>query len=45
MRHDSDEELFLMRAHDMEEGSNHSDVSSTREQQTEEVSTEKQPDC
>uniref|UniRef100_A0A672JT98 V-type proton ATPase subunit a n=1 Tax=Salarias fasciatus TaxID=181472 RepID=A0A672JT98_SALFA len=33
----SEEEVYLMRAHDMEEGSSHSDLSSSGEQHTEEV--------
>lgn len=37
MRRSSEEELYLLRAHDMEEGSSHSDLSSSGEQQTEEV--------
>uniref|UniRef100_A0A8C9WZT6 V-type proton ATPase subunit a n=1 Tax=Sander lucioperca TaxID=283035 RepID=A0A8C9WZT6_SANLU len=32
-----EEELYLMRAHDMEEGSSHSDLSTSGERQTEEV--------
>lgn len=38
MRHDSDEELFLLRANDMEEGSSHSDLSSSGDHQSENVS-------
>ncbi|XP_034026183.1 V-type proton ATPase 116 kDa subunit a [Thalassophryne amazonica] len=34
VRHDSDEELYLLRAEEMEEGSGHSDVSSSGEHQT-----------
>lgn len=41
VRRDSEEELYLMRAHDMEEGSSHSDLSTSGEHQTEEVSTAK----
>ncbi|KAG7244083.1 hypothetical protein INR49_006245 [Caranx melampygus] len=36
VRRSSEEELYLLRAHDMEEGSSHSDLSSSGEQQTEE---------
>ncbi|KAM9858217.1 V-type proton ATPase 116 kDa subunit a [Aulostomus maculatus] len=36
VRRSSDEELYLMRAHDMEEGSSHSELLSSREHQTEE---------
>lgn len=36
VRRNSEEELYLMRAHDMEEGSSHSDLSSSGEHQTEE---------
>ncbi|XP_074527282.1 V-type proton ATPase 116 kDa subunit a [Halichoeres trimaculatus] len=36
VRRDSEEELFLMRTHDMEEGSSHSDLSVSGERQTEE---------
>ncbi|XP_057687516.1 V-type proton ATPase 116 kDa subunit a [Corythoichthys intestinalis] len=36
VRHNSEEELFLLRTHDMEEGSNHNDLSSSGEQHTEE---------
>lgn len=39
VRRNSEEELYLMRAHDMEEGSSHSDLSTSGERQTEEVST------
>lgn len=38
VRHSSEEELFLLRTHDMEEGSSHSELSSSGEQHTEEVS-------
>jgi hypothetical protein len=38
VRRHSEEELSLMRAHDMEEGSVHNDLSTSREQQKEEVS-------
>lgn len=41
MRRNSDEEVYLMRAHDMEEGSSHSDLSSSGEHQTEEVMASK----
>uniref|UniRef100_A0A672JSE6 V-type proton ATPase subunit a n=1 Tax=Salarias fasciatus TaxID=181472 RepID=A0A672JSE6_SALFA len=37
VRRNSEEEVYLMRAHDMEEGSSHSDLSSSGEQHTEEV--------
>uniref|UniRef100_A0A671WHR6 V-type proton ATPase subunit a n=1 Tax=Sparus aurata TaxID=8175 RepID=A0A671WHR6_SPAAU len=36
VRRNSEEELYLMRAHDMEEGSSHSDLSSSGENPTEE---------
>ncbi|XP_061907320.1 V-type proton ATPase 116 kDa subunit a [Entelurus aequoreus] len=36
VRHSSEEELFLLRAHDMEEGSSHDELSSSGEQHTEE---------
>ncbi|TKS78690.1 V-type proton ATPase 116 kDa subunit a isoform 2 [Collichthys lucidus] len=36
VRRNSEEELYLLRAHDMEEGSSHSDLSSSGECQTEE---------
>uniref|UniRef100_A0A8C9WW22 V-type proton ATPase subunit a n=1 Tax=Sander lucioperca TaxID=283035 RepID=A0A8C9WW22_SANLU len=36
VRRNSEEELYLMRAHDMEEGSSHSDLSTSGERQTEE---------
>uniref|UniRef100_A0A3P8W2Z2 V-type proton ATPase subunit a n=1 Tax=Cynoglossus semilaevis TaxID=244447 RepID=A0A3P8W2Z2_CYNSE len=36
VHHNSEEELFLMRTHDMEEGSSHSDLSTSGEHQTEE---------
>ncbi|KAG7489616.1 V-type proton ATPase 116 kDa subunit a [Solea senegalensis] len=36
VRRDSDDELFLMRTHDMEEGSGHSDLSTSAEHQKEE---------
>ncbi|XP_061624382.1 V-type proton ATPase 116 kDa subunit a [Phyllopteryx taeniolatus] len=36
VRHSSEEELFLLRTHDMEEGSSHSELSSSGEQHTEE---------
>ncbi|KAK2837263.1 hypothetical protein Q5P01_014475 [Channa striata] len=36
VRHSSDEDLCLIRAHDMEEGSSHSDFSTSGEHQTEE---------
>ncbi|XP_036954030.1 V-type proton ATPase 116 kDa subunit a [Acanthopagrus latus] len=36
VRRNSEEELYLMRAHDMEEGSSHSDLSSSGENTTEE---------
>ncbi|XP_041643197.1 V-type proton ATPase 116 kDa subunit a2-like [Cheilinus undulatus] len=36
VRRNSEEELYLMRAHDMEEGSSHSDLSSSGERQAEE---------
>ncbi|XP_071389181.1 V-type proton ATPase 116 kDa subunit a 2-like isoform X3 [Centroberyx affinis] len=36
VRRSSEEELSLMRAHDMEEGSSHSELSTSREHQTEE---------
>lgn len=39
VRRNSEEELYLMRAHDMEEGSSHSDLSSSGENTTEEVKT------
>lgn len=42
MRRNSEEELYLLRTHDMEEGSSHSDLSSSGECQKEEVSTAKQ---
>lgn len=42
VRHDSDEELFLLRAHDMEEGSSHSDLSSSGDHEPENVSKAKQ---
>ena len=38
VRRNSEEELYLMRAHDMEEGSSHSELSSSGDHQTEEVS-------
>lgn len=38
VRRNSEEELYLMRTHDMEEGSSHSELSSSGEHQTEEVS-------
>lgn len=41
VRRNSDEEVYLMRAHDMEEGSSHSDLSSSGEHQTEEVRASK----
>lgn len=44
MRRSSDEELYLLRAHDMEEGSSHSDFSTSGEHETEEVSTTNQTD-
>uniref|UniRef100_A0A671W8H4 V-type proton ATPase subunit a n=1 Tax=Sparus aurata TaxID=8175 RepID=A0A671W8H4_SPAAU len=37
VRRNSEEELYLMRAHDMEEGSSHSDLSSSGENPTEEL--------
>lgn len=37
MRRSSEEELCLLRAHDMEEGSSHSEFSSSGEPRTEEV--------
>uniref|UniRef100_A0A3Q1I3I4 V-type proton ATPase subunit a n=1 Tax=Anabas testudineus TaxID=64144 RepID=A0A3Q1I3I4_ANATE len=37
VRRNSDEELYLLRAHDMEEGSSHSDFSTSGEHETEEV--------
>lgn len=39
VRRNSEEEVYLMRAHDMEEGNSHSDLSSSGEHHTEEVST------
>lgn len=42
VRRSSDEELYLLRAHEMEEGSSHSDFSTSGEHKTEEVSTTKQ---
>ncbi|KAM8885343.1 V-type proton ATPase 116 kDa subunit a isoform 1-T1 [Spinachia spinachia] len=36
VRRNSEEELYLMRAHDMEEGAGHSDLSSSGERQTDE---------
>lgn len=42
VRRNSEEELYLMRAHDMEEGSSHSDLSTSGEHQTEEVRLTKQ---
>uniref|UniRef100_A0A673CDL1 V-type proton ATPase subunit a n=1 Tax=Sphaeramia orbicularis TaxID=375764 RepID=A0A673CDL1_9TELE len=36
VRRDSEEELYLLRTHDMEEGSSHSDLSTSGEHQTEE---------
>lgn len=44
VRRNSEEELYLMRAHDMEEGSSHSDLSSSGENPTEEVKTAKHLD-
>lgn len=41
VRRNSEEELYLMRDHDMEEGSSHSDLSSSGERQTDEVSAAK----
>lgn len=41
VRHDSDEELFLLTAHDMEEGSSHSDLSSSVDNQPDNVSKAK----
>lgn len=41
VRHDSDEELFLLRADDVEEGSSHSDLSSSGDHQSENVSAAK----
>lgn len=41
MRRNSEEELYLLRTHDMEEGSSHSDLSTSGEHQTEEVTTVK----
>ena len=41
VRRSSEEEFYLMRAHDMEEGSSHSDLSTSGEHQTEEVRTAK----
>lgn len=41
VRRNSEEELYLLRTHDMEEGSSHSDLSISGECQTEEVSTTK----
>lgn len=38
MRRSSDEDLCLMRAHDMEEGSSHSDLSTSEDHHSEEVS-------
>lgn len=42
VRRNSEEELYLMRADDMEEGSSHSDLSTSGEHQTEEVTIAKQ---
>jgi len=39
VRRGSEEELSLMRTHDMEEGGDHGDLSTSRETQTEEVRT------
>lgn len=44
VRRSSEEEFYLMRAHDMEEGSSHSELSTSGEHQTEEVRTAKQLD-
>lgn len=41
VRRNSEEEVYLLRAHDMEEGSGHSDLSSSGEHDSEEVSTVK----